>query len=92
MDRTEVNHSASIDITKYVTKYGNWLKVDSKFKLRNINLPPSGFTEGNFPLLQKREFENLLDLQIVYNDGLLSAFTSALEVGEIIQEINKEIK
>ncbi|GAB5554942.1 MAG: hypothetical protein Sapg2KO_45330 [Saprospiraceae bacterium] len=88
MDRTEINHSASIDITKY----GNWLKVDSKFKLRNINLPPSGFTEGNLPLLQKREFENLLDLQIVYKDGLLSAFTSALEVCEIIQEINKEIK
>lgn len=93
VDRTDINHSASIELSKYVTKYGNWLRVDSRFKLGNLNLPPSGFNDDNFSLLQKREFENLLDLQLVYKDGLLGAFNSALEVCEVIQEkINVELK
>ena len=91
-DRTDINHSASIELSKFVTKYGNWLRIDSRFKLGTLNLPPSGFNDDNFQLLQKREFENLLDLQLVYKDGLLGAFNSALDVCQIIQgKIDEEI-
>lgn len=93
MDRTDINHSASVDLSKYVAKFGNWLSVDSRFKIGNLILPPSGFDEDNFPLLQKREFENLLDLQLVYKDGLLGSYNSALEACEAIQgTINEEIE
>ena len=92
VDRTDINHSASIELSKFVTKYGNWLRIDSRFKLGTLNLPPSGFNDDNFQLLQKREFENLLDLQLVYKDGLLGAFNSALDVCQIIQgKIDEEI-
>jgi len=91
-DRTNANHSHSLEVSLFVSKYGNWLRVDSKFPLVNIQLPASGFEETNVPLLQMAEFENLLDVQVVFKDELLNRLISTRKVcEEILVLIQKEL-
>ena len=92
-DRTEVNNTHSLSIIDFVSKHGNWLKVDAKNKLAHIQLPPSGFKTSNILLLQYPEFESQIDLKIIFKDGLLSNFNSTMKACEkILELINQEIK
>ena len=93
MDRTEVNHTESLKIVDFVTEHGNWLKVDSRIGLKNADLPKSGFNTTNTSLLSYGEFESLIDVQIVFKDGLLDGYKSTLALCEQIQsKIEIELK
>lgn len=90
-DRVSVNQIENLKMSDFVSKHGNWLRADSRYTL-NINLPVSGFETTNLPLLQSNEFENKLDVQIVFKDGLLQAYNSTFEICErILSKIEQEL-
>jgi hypothetical protein len=82
----------SIKVQDYVSKHGNWLKADSRFNLSSIDLPQSGFTTTNLSLLQKNEFENLIDILIIFKDQLLASYNKTLAAcQEILDKLEQEL-
>ena len=91
-DRISINETQNMKITEFVSKHGNWLRADSRHTTGRLNLPPSGFETTNLPLLQENEFESLLDIQIVFKDGLLQTYNSTFDACEgILNKIEQEL-
>ncbi len=95
-EREQLSIDFEKDIVTFINENGSWLDADKLSKstlIRSLDLPDSGFKIDNNLLLEKLEFENMIESNLVHQAGLLSRMEVCLEINKsILRLIEDEIK